>query len=321
MFKPSIGLRLSLLCALAAAPALRAQDDAAKPPVAKPAQAAKPAPIRLPQATPKPSTSATTPTTTPAAATTPRPATATAPKPAAPPQAAAQPAPDTTHGPLNRTTVVIDPGHGGSDTGARINDSLTEKDVTLALAFRLRSLLSARGFTVVMTRDSDNLSPTATTLALDDRAGTANHARAGACLLLHATAGGAGVHLYTSELQPAPGEAAQIPWLTAQAAWVPQSQRLAAQLATALGRARIPLVQSRASVRPVDSLTCPALVVELAPNGSDVGSLADGAYQGRVAEAIANALVFWQNQVQAPVRILPPAPSPDATTTPEAVTP
>jgi N-acetylmuramoyl-L-alanine amidase len=219
-------------------------------------------------------------------------------------------------GGFNRALIVLDPAHGGGDTGSRINDQIVEKDITLALAFRLRSLLSARGFTVVMTRDSDAASSDAPTppLSLDDRAGIANHARPVACLLLHATASGAGVHLYTSELDPTAGESVPAPWLTSQAAWVAQSQKLASQMGSALGRARIPLVASRASVRPVDSLTCPALVVELAPDGSDAASLNDAGYQQRVAEALAAALVFWQNQAQPPARLAPP-PAPVAATT------
>ena len=50
---------------------------------------------------------------------------------------------------------MLDAAHGGVDSGSRIGDSTLEKDVTLALAFRLRSLLAARGFTVVMTREND----------------------------------------------------------------------------------------------------------------------------------------------------------------------
>lgn len=286
-----------------------------------------PAPIvRVP---PKPAQTVTTPTAppphltvshpvtpaapqTPAAQTdTPKPA---PPKPPEPPGAALA---QLSTGGFNRTLVVLDPAHGGGDTGSRINDQIVEKDITLALAFRLRSLLAARGFTVVMTRDNDGavVAPDAPSaaLSLDDRAGIANHARPVACLLLHATASGNGVHLYTSELDPTAGEAVPAPWLTAQAAWVEQSQKLASQMGSALARARIPLVVSRASVRPVDSLTCPALVVELAPDGSDAASLNDAGYQQRVAEALAAALVFWQNQAQPPTRLLPPPPPPAAT--------
>jgi N-acetylmuramoyl-L-alanine amidase len=210
---------------------------------------------------------------------------------------------------FNRTIVVLDPAHGGGDSGSRINDQLVEKDITLAFAFRLRSLLTARAFTVVMTRDNDDpAAPPSDPPSLDDRAGIADHARPVACLLIHATPSGSGVHLYTSELDAAAAEPVPAPWLTAQAAWVNQSQLLATQIGNALGRAKIPLVTSRASVRPVDSLTCPALVVELAPSGSNSGTLSDTAYQQHIAEAIAGALVVWQNQAQPPIRLAPPAP-------------
>lgn len=210
---------------------------------------------------------------------------------------------------LNRNIIVLDPAHGGADSGARIGDNTLEKNVTLAIAFRLRALLVARGFTVVMTRDSDAATePTspAAPLTLDDRAGIANHARGSACLLLHATGRGMGVHLYHSELEPTPAEAALLPWLTAQSAWVPASRALAEQMSAALGRSHIQLVGSTASVRPVDSLTCPALVLELAPETDVPNSINDAGYQSRVAAAIAGALVVWQNAVQPPVRL--PAP-------------
>jgi N-acetylmuramoyl-L-alanine amidase len=138
-------------------------------------------------------------------------------------------------------------------------------------------------------------------LTLDDRAGIANHAHAAACLLLHATGAGDGVHLYSSELDPAPAETSVPPWLTAQAAWVSQSTQLEARIGAALQRAKLPLVSSRASVRPVDSLTCPAVVVELAPESEDRNSITDGDYQQRVSEAIAGALVFWAQQVKPPL--------------------
>lgn len=210
---------------------------------------------------------------------------------------------------MNKDVIVLDPAHGGPDGGARIGETILEKNVTLALAFRLRSLLLARGFTVVMTRDSDSATEPASPaapLTLDDRAGIANHARAAACLLLHATGRGLGVHLYGSELDPTPVEVYLLPWLTAQAAWVPASQHLEQGMSSALSRSHIPVVASTASVRPVDSLTCPALALELAPETDLPASINDAAYQQRVAAAIAGALVAWENIVQSPVKLPPP---------------
>ncbi|HEX3468701.1 MAG TPA: N-acetylmuramoyl-L-alanine amidase [Candidatus Elarobacter sp.] len=50
--------------------------------------------------------------------------------------------------------IVLDPGHGGADTGTQHN-GLTEKIITLDVAQRLRSLLTAQGWTVRMTRETD----------------------------------------------------------------------------------------------------------------------------------------------------------------------
>lgn len=207
---------------------------------------------------------------------------------------------------VNRMTIVLDPAHGGDDSGARISDAIQEKSVTLEFAFRLRSLLMARGFNVVLTRDSDRLAPgtstagSSDTLSLDDRAGFANHAHAVACLSLHATSVGRGVHLYRPELLPAPAITTRTPWLTAQAAWAQQSDALEQHLASALQHAELPVIAGSASVRPIDSLTCPALVVELAPQSDDPESVHFVDYQQQVAAALAAALVFWPNQMQPP---------------------
>ncbi len=51
-------------------------------------------------------------------------------------------------------TVIIDAGHGGEDSGAVVN-GLIEKDINLPIALKLRDMLVASGYRVVMTRDSD----------------------------------------------------------------------------------------------------------------------------------------------------------------------
>lgn len=54
-----------------------------------------------------------------------------------------------------RKVIVIDPGHGGIDSGTSASNGTAEKDIVLATALRLRSTLLTRGYTVHMTRDSD----------------------------------------------------------------------------------------------------------------------------------------------------------------------
>ncbi len=57
-------------------------------------------------------------------------------------------------GVLAGRTVVIDPGHGGVDSGAKYH-GLQEKDITLAISRQLAATLKASGATVVLTRDAD----------------------------------------------------------------------------------------------------------------------------------------------------------------------
>ncbi len=56
---------------------------------------------------------------------------------------------------LSVRTIVIDPGHGGHDPGAVGQAGLTEKTLTLDLAFRLERRLKAHGFNVILTRRKD----------------------------------------------------------------------------------------------------------------------------------------------------------------------
>jgi N-acetylmuramoyl-L-alanine amidase len=79
-------------------------------------------------------------------------------------------------------TVVLDPGHGGVEEGAKGPGGLLEKDATLALAKTIQEVLQRRGYRVVTTRLSD------ATVGLDDRAAQANAAKADVFLSIHCNA-------------------------------------------------------------------------------------------------------------------------------------
>ena len=64
------------------------------------------------------------------------------------------------------TTVVIDAGHGGFDRGGIPGQRIPEKEMTLDVAQRLKGLLAASGYRVVMTRDSDVFVPLPTRVAI-----------------------------------------------------------------------------------------------------------------------------------------------------------
>ena len=64
------------------------------------------------------------------------------------------------------TTVVIDAGHGGYDRGGIPGQRVSEKEVALDVAQRLKKTLAASGYRVVMTRDSDVFVPLGTRVAI-----------------------------------------------------------------------------------------------------------------------------------------------------------
>ena len=55
--------------------------------------------------------------------------------------------------------VVIDPGHGGHDSGAVGYGGVFEKDITLAISLKLKQELNKRGIRVVLTRSNDKFIP------------------------------------------------------------------------------------------------------------------------------------------------------------------
>jgi N-acetylmuramoyl-L-alanine amidase len=91
-------------------------------------------------------------------------------------------------------TIVIDAGHGGFDRGGVPGQRVGEKQLTLDVAQRLRSVLQARGYRVVMTRDSDEF------ISLGQRVAIANAQRGATFVSVHfnsASRGGAnGIETY-----------------------------------------------------------------------------------------------------------------------------
>jgi N-acetylmuramoyl-L-alanine amidase len=86
--------------------------------------------------------------------------------------------------PPSERAVVIDPGHGGKDAGARsVFNGVWEKEYALDWSLRLARLLIASGWTVYLTRTND------TAVSLADRVGLAEQARASLFLSLHFNSG------------------------------------------------------------------------------------------------------------------------------------
>jgi len=208
-----------------------------------------------------------------------------------------------------RFVVVVDAAHGGDDSGAQLAGSVAERTVTLAMNVRLRSLLSARGVRVVTTREEN------VNMDGDARAQVANHAGAAACISIHATEAGAGVHLFVSSLAAGAaggGPVRFLAWKTAQAGFVTRSLRLASVVNSALehssgldagsgseaGNVAIPVTVARTPLPGVDSMACPAVAIEVAPlRGADhrvLTEVTDARYQAQITAVLAAALLEWR---------------------------
>ena len=92
-------------------------------------------------------------------------------------------------------TIVIDPGHGGEDTGAIGPSGIKEKDINLGIAKRLEKLISQKmNVKVILTRTDDTFLP------LEQRAIIANKNQADLFISIHANAsyrkGASGVETY-----------------------------------------------------------------------------------------------------------------------------
>ena len=96
--------------------------------------------------------------------------------------------------PLSVRRIVVDPGHGGDQPGARGPLGLVEKEVALDLGVRLRDLLENAGFEVILTRETDD------SVSLAERARLANEAGGDLFVSIHlnwiANRGGRGVETY-----------------------------------------------------------------------------------------------------------------------------
>jgi len=194
--------------------------------------------------------------------------------------------------------VVLDPAHGGTDSGARGQGGVAEKDIVLDLARIVRSELERNGFRVLLTR-SDDSSP-----SYDDRAAIANAQRDVVFISLHVASTGAPntVRAYYEQFAaPFPPAAAppapnSLPvWDEAQRPYVDASHRLAdltqTQLATNFSGS--PVTSMGVPIRGLRSVAAPAIAIEISSvSVPDPSSLATSA--APLASAIVHALEAYR---------------------------
>lgn len=169
-------------------------------------------------------------------------------------------------------TVVLDPAHGGTDTGARGENGILEKDIVLAFARMAKSDLERQGYRVILTRNDDS-DP-----SYDDRAAVANAYRDALFINLHVSSTGkigtARVYSYQFALPldtDATSDAARpaagglTPWPEAQRSHADASRRFADLLQTQLAErfTASPSMSVQYAVRGLRSVASPAVAIEI----------------------------------------------------------
>ena len=219
-----------------------------------------------------------------------------------------------------RSLVVLDPGHGGIDTGTKGPNGETEKDIVLKVAERLRQRIEKAGkYRVLMTRTDDTFVP------LADRVRFARRASAALFVSIHADAlprreGDAqGASVYTLSDTASDSEAARLAEQENRADIIagvnlktePEdvagilldlaeretkgfslqfARKVLADLKTVARLHKEPL--KSAGFRVLRAPDIPSVLIELGyvSNHSDLQSLLSDAWQNRTADSIAQAI-------------------------------
>jgi N-acetylmuramoyl-L-alanine amidase len=205
---------------------------------------------------------------------------------------------------LHENTIVLDPGHGGNDTGTQSSDDIQEKAVTLNMAQMIAGKLG-NVYKVVLTRTDDYL------LDIPGRTAVANHQQADLFISLHAggsfqrSVGGTSVYYYemASDSSPADGSSgldslngtdSPILWDHIQEKYLTSSKKLAKIVQAQIFKiTRDP--DSKIKGAPLVVLKgadMPAILIELGylTNPSDSKALIDPDYLALLAEAISKGI-------------------------------
>ena len=198
-------------------------------------------------------------------------------------------------------TVVLDAGHGGFDKGARSSYG-TEKDYALDVARRLRPLLQAKGFKVILTRENDVFLP------LELRARIANQTRDSIFVSIHFNAtsnrDAAGFEIFSLTPRGAPStadDALALSFINMQAGSAvdaPSFELSASVYHSMLGH--IPEFDrgiKRARFAVLRLTKIPAILVEggFLSETSDSQLVANPAWRGKLAEAISVGIENYRN--------------------------
>ena len=202
-----------------------------------------------------------------------------------------------------KKTVVVDPGHGGHESGARGPSGLLEKDVTLELARRIESALNSR-LKVSLTRTDDY------GLEIIRRTDVANHLKADVFVSIHTGASfrhdARGMRIFFFQENPSIASSAltaeKETWDRLQLKHVEKSRKLAESLRSAMQQA-VPAANCQVDDAPLLVLRgadMPAVLIEAGTltNPEDEKRLAAQESLNLLAQAIADGVNDFLRQFQ-----------------------
>jgi N-acetylmuramoyl-L-alanine amidase len=217
-------------------------------------------------------------------------------------------------------TVVIDPGHGGDDRGVAGAGGAREKDLTMAVARRLKAAIEGRlGVRVLLTRDDDRDVP------IDDRTSVANNNKADLFISLHVDASFkpemSGATIYYAAFDGPTANATlggieRVPtfsggtrdielvaWDLAQTHHLDQSMAFATILETRLRDhvALTPQPIARAPLAVLEPANMPAVSIEMGflSNPQQEKQLAGADFQATFVQAVTDAIITFRDSLPA----------------------
>jgi N-acetylmuramoyl-L-alanine amidase len=211
-------------------------------------------------------------------------------------------------GPIERrgSAVVIDPGHGGEDTGV-VEGNLLEKDIALEVAFRIQSILEAANHSCQLTRTRD------VTLPIEKRSGVANYYQPETFVSIHVgrapSTSTRALTIYVSgSLQsgstetPESGAADElVAWRNGQDAYHGKSRQLAQLIRKELAALSVttPVIVP-APLSLLSPIRAPAVLIEIGylTNSSQRARLESQGERAFIAEAIAQSISSFLDNTQ-----------------------
>src|SRR5881275_506724 len=202
------------------------------------------------------------------------------------------------------TLVILDPGHGGQDSGA-MADNVLEKDLTFDVAQRVARLLGAQGISTLLTRTGDSY------VSLSERAQLINRANNAIVVSIHFDDGPrpdvSGIETYFA--------AQQATGVATIASWLPFLQKIANNQPNVESQSLAQFIQQQlvAHTQAVNrgtkaeqfyvlaNVRHPAVLVEggFLTGKNDIGKLAEANYREQLAMGIADGILKYRDRVKA----------------------